>query len=261
MPRNEDVVKASWETWFGGGCALLAAIVIWEWLPGGGAAPVTLAAMHAAAKKVQAADAADAEGKDTDTWTETIDARPLFTIGRRPPKSRGGNGPAARSGLPRLAGIMITPYGKRAIFMPDGGKPVVLAEGGTLDDSTVRRIGVDRVFIAGPKGDLVLQVSFDRNRVVPPPIPPNGPLFQPNPPPGGFTPMFPRPGFNPAFQPQAIPRPQAANADNENGDNSNDDDSTPATPPPRPGQFMPGQPNGAIMAPGFRGPVVPRGRE
>jgi hypothetical protein len=178
------------------------------------------------------------EAKDTGESADTVLGRPLFTVGRRPPKSSGGGHQANTSGLPRLAGIMITPAGKRAIFAPDGGKPLVLTEGAALDDATIRSIQRDRVVVNGPKGELVLWPTYDRSKAGQ--LTPTLPTF-PQP---GLNPGFPNPGFNPAFpgRPnfpvQMVPQPQPQGA---SGDGSDDAGDTPSQP--------------TIMAPQLQAPI------
>jgi hypothetical protein len=225
---------------FYGASAALILVLIMEWLPAGVAPPVPPAKVPHLAPADQTA-----ASKDTADWADAIDQRPLFTVGRRPPKL--GHGPSSATGtsLPRLSGIMITPSGRRAIFMPDGGKPLTLAEGASLDDNTIRQIKPDRVVLTGPKGTTELRLSFDK-QVRSLTTPAMAPFAQP-----GFTPGFPNPGFNPAFnpaQPGINGQPVAPAQSNANTENADD-----GTPPPPP---VPAPP-----FPGFRGPNIPRGRE
>ena len=91
-------------------------------------------------------------------------ARPLFNPDRRPI----GQAPAASredAGLPRLSGILITPNGRSAIFAPaGGGKPAVVAEGGSLGGYVVRTISLDEVVLAGPDGSHSLSPTLDHMR-------------------------------------------------------------------------------------------------
>jgi hypothetical protein len=234
---------------FYGAIGVLALALIVEWLPGGEPPPVPPARFHHIAATAQEGDA-----KDTAAWAEAINQRPLFTVGRHPPKSGHGHQHTLDTGLPRLAGIMITPWGRRAIFMPDGGKPLTLAEGASLDDDTIRQIRSDRVVLTGPKGEVILHLTYDKSRptglltTTTPNFPqPGFPQGFPNP---GFpNPNFPNQGFNPA--PPIFPgqqpgqQPAASQSDDDNSDNA------PAAPRP----FM------TPPFPGFRGPNIPRGRE
>jgi hypothetical protein len=229
---------------YAGVAGALAVLLVVEWLPAGDPAVAPLpAARHAARAEV------GLEPKQTLAWADTINRRPLFTVSRKPAHTKAGLPVTADTGLPRLAGIMITRAGRRAIFMPEGGKPTTLAEGATLDDYTIRQIRADRVVLSGgPKGDIVLQPSYDTKQHT-------GGLILPTSTPGFPQPGF-NPGFNPAFNPQPfqpapfMPPPQPQPQPQPPADD-NDADSQPATPP---APTIPPPFNG------FRGPL-PRGRE
>jgi hypothetical protein len=224
-----------------GTASALVLILIVEWLP---SAEPTIAIPPTSHTSHSTTPENETVAKDTEAWARTILRRPLFTVGRKPPKSGGHNSVASTNGLPRLAGIMITAAGRRAIFMPDGGKPLTLAEGASVDEYTIRRISADRVVLSGAKGDLTVQPTYDASGKAPV-VTFNPPAFaQP-----GFNPGFPQPAFNPGFQPQqnapGFPQP-AANQGND--DNSDGQVVTPGTPP------------GPVMFPGMRAPFNPRGR-
>jgi hypothetical protein len=225
---------------FFGSCAVLVAILPFEWLPAAAPPPVT----HATAPHPVSASAGTAEARDIDDLADTVLGRPLFTVGRRPPKSTGGGRLSVNTGYPRLAGIMITPFGKRAIFAPDGAKPLVLAEGGALDDATVRTIKRDRVVVTGPKGDEVLWPTYDHNRVGGATTVPTFP--QPFSPVGGapgFGGQFPgRPTF--PVQPQ-MPQPPPVQPGSGDGDDAGDASGA-VTPAPAP-----------VVQPNFPGQQVP----
>jgi hypothetical protein len=88
-------------------------------------------------------------------WIDTILARPLFTPDRRPPhQPHVEAAPVAAVGPPRLAGVLISPAGKAAIFAADGPKPIVVHEGGKLGQYTVQLIEAGRVTLQGPGGPL-----------------------------------------------------------------------------------------------------------
>jgi hypothetical protein len=221
-----------------GAAAALVLILIVEWLPS--SEPV-VPVLPPAAHTHGAGSDAESVAKDTQAWANTIVDRPLFTVGRKPPKQGPGNHQVASSGLPRLSGIMITGFGRRAIFMPDGGKALTLGEGATLDDYTIRQIAADRVVLTGAKGDMVLRPAYDAAHA--------GEGFQPT----AVTPGFPQPGFQPpgfngGFRPPGFQAPQPPPPANANDD---DNDDTPAQSPPQ----APPQP-----FPGFHGPFIPRGR-
>jgi hypothetical protein len=104
------------------------------------------------------APAAQAEpGDRRDERLAVILARPLFSPDRRP-----AAGARSVSGLPRLAGIVVTGSRKVAIFAaPPGGKPVVADEGGRLGVYDVKTISEDGVTVVGPEGAMVLRPIFD----------------------------------------------------------------------------------------------------
>jgi hypothetical protein len=61
-----------------------------------------------------------------------------------------------------LTGIMITPDGRRAIFAPaGGGKPAVVAEGGSLGGYVVQTISLGEVVLTGPDGSHSLNPTLD----------------------------------------------------------------------------------------------------
>ncbi len=233
---------------------VLALVFAVEWFPSSPPPPVK----QAATPHIVTATSGEADARDTDDWAETVLTRPLFTPGRKPPKTAPGQRAAASNGLPRLSGIMITAAGKRAIFAPEGGKPLVLAEGAAIDEDTISAIHPDRVIVTGPKGELVLRPAYDHARA--------GGLPMPAFPQPGMNPAFPNgfnPGFNPGMNPgmapglpnlQPPPQPQPqANDESDNDDNSDAASNAAPTPPPvRP--MMP-QP-----FPGPRGPNIPRER-
>jgi hypothetical protein len=231
------------------GCLALLLALEWVWPE---SAPPPIAARpvrHAASTH-----AADMPQRDTDAWGETILARPLFSVSRRPPKIATNTGHAAAPSDARLAGILITPYGRRAIFAPETGKQLVLAEGAPINESTIRQIRADRVILAS---GAELRPSFDRRP---------GALgttanFQPGfPAPGfpapGFQPGFPAPGFpNPGFQP-GQPNPGFPNPGFQNPGFQNpgfQPGLQPQPNPPEDGQPQPGVP--------FRNPLIPQRRE
>lgn len=102
-------------------------------------------------------------------------ARPLFEQDRRPvAETRAG--PAAE-GEARLAGIMISPAGRAAIFAPvDGGKPAVLREGAALGTLTVQTIAPGAVTVLSHGKEQVLHPSFAASSATTTPPPPSTPF-------------------------------------------------------------------------------------
>jgi hypothetical protein len=232
-------VRASPQRLLGVAIGLLVLVLALEWLwpaSEGAAAilpPSRVAAQHAVAAPVIA--------RETSGWGSTILARPLFSISRRPPRvASGGSGPAI-AGQARLSGILIGRGGRRAIFAPEGGgKPLVLGEGASINDSIIRRIQADRVLLAS---GAVLLPAYDKSGRSATTIPPFVPAFQPaftNP---GFPQGFPNPAMpNPAFN-QGFPAPGFT-----------------------PGGIQPQLPNndeapGNGLPPNFRNPTLPQRRE
>jgi hypothetical protein len=98
----------------------------------------------------------------TSQWIETILARPLFTPDRRPPaQPHIAAAPRAPVILPRLAGVLVSPAGKAAIFAANGAKPTVVCEGGQLGQYTVQSIEAGHVTLRGPDGAVVMQPTFE----------------------------------------------------------------------------------------------------
>ncbi len=243
-------------------CAGLLVIIAAEW-----AIPQPRVTAPAPAPLHLAANGAPDEDKSTDDWAETINARPLFVASRRPAKNQGGGRLSSATGLPRLAGIMITPYGKRAIFMPDGGKPVVVKEHASLNNITIDRIlsncgsrdsgGREQVspciMLANSKTPIFPTLDKSATGTVtpsPPPfVPPNFPPGGPRRFPGPMAAQNGLPGPGPPFM--TPPSPQADDT-NDNDDN----DSGPPQPNPNPNNL------GVAPAGGMpAGAMRPHGRE
>jgi len=112
--------------------------------------------------RIPAPAARTAEPDHTAEWVSTILGRPLFSPDRRPvpASSATAGGPAAPQGLPRLAGVLVGPFGRNAIFATDGSKPLVVTEGGKVNAWTVQSIEVGSVKVKGPDGAMTLQPSF-----------------------------------------------------------------------------------------------------
>jgi hypothetical protein len=106
-------------------------------------------------------EAATTDGYTND-WVATVLARPLFSPDRRPAAdavtvASGRTVP----GLPRLAGILVGPFGRSAIFATNGAKPIVVQEGGRVADYTIKSIEATQVHLLGPDGAQVLYPSFE----------------------------------------------------------------------------------------------------
>ena len=103
-------------------------------------------------------------------WTRSILARPLFSPSRRPP-SVTVSGPER----PRLAGIILGPGDKKAIFAGSGtARGVVAAIGQQAGAWRVLAIDASGVRVMGPDGVRLLHPSRDpsgRETDAPPPLP------------------------------------------------------------------------------------------
>ena len=92
--------------------------------------------------------------------TATLLARPLFSPTRRPP----AQGVAAEAPpdltLPRLAGVLVTSDGGKALFAGTP-RPVVVRQGERLGHFVVRSIEPGEVIVQGPGGARALRPSFD----------------------------------------------------------------------------------------------------
>jgi hypothetical protein len=88
-------------------------------------------------------------------------ARPLFSPGRRPAAEAAAAPPAAVAPLPRMTGVIVTPAGRRAIFVNGAGKPIVVTEGERIGAYAVQSIEAGRVTLAGPDGQRVVAPAFD----------------------------------------------------------------------------------------------------
>ena len=123
----------------------------------------------------------------------TVLARPLFSPARRPPAAPEAAPDAPAPGLPRIAGIVVTPAGRRAIFAAKGSKPLVVGEGGQVGNFTVQSIRAGQVTLRGPAGERVLSPVFDPDAPVPAtsPVPGAAPFGLP---PGAAPPGAPPQG-------------------------------------------------------------------
>ena len=117
-----------------------------------------------------------------DDLLATVLARPLFSPTRRP-EAGPGNAQATDLADKRLAGIVIDPERRLAIFAVNGGKPLTLTVGETVDGWRIEQISATEVSLSGVGGTRTLQPKTDPNLVRQPMAPqPAGtplPLQQP----------------------------------------------------------------------------------
>jgi hypothetical protein len=105
--------------------------------------------------------------EDVPAHVDTILARPLFRVGRRPPSP--DEVPA--ESLPRLSAVLVSENGKRLIFSgAAGGRQIVAAEGDHIGLYIVRSIVAGQAVVWGPEGSRIIRPSFKKQEVaaVPP---------------------------------------------------------------------------------------------
>ncbi|MBV9735700.1 MAG: hypothetical protein JO209_07295 [Acidisphaera sp.] len=97
-----------------------------------------------------------------DALVATILARPLFSVSRRPAQESPVAADQTASALPRVAGVLVGPSQRIAIFAAADGqnKPTVVAEGDRVAGFLVRSIAPGEVTLLGPQGTRVLRPSF-----------------------------------------------------------------------------------------------------
>jgi hypothetical protein len=99
------------------------------------------------------------DAKDVAAESAAIVARPLFEPSRRPPATATGAGAAA---FPRLAGIIITPQSREAIFAAAGSpKPIVVRVGSRLNGVLIKSIDDGVVVVVDAQGARTIRPSFD----------------------------------------------------------------------------------------------------
>lgn len=99
----------------------------------------------------------DAQGaaRRADRLVGEILLRPLFTRGRRPPEEKVVKAePPQLQG--RLAGVMLRPDLRIALFTRPGGKPVSVREGDVIDGWTASRIEAGEVVLTSAFGEQVV---------------------------------------------------------------------------------------------------------
>ncbi|MDB5396483.1 MAG: hypothetical protein JWM91_3989 [Rhodospirillales bacterium] len=107
-------------------------------------------------------------------------ARPLFRGDRRPaPAEANGTASGQPTDMPRLAGILLSSDGRKAIFQPAGkDRAIVVVVGETVGNWHVQEIAADAVTLAGPGGTRRLEPKFAAGGSS------NAPFQQPPPMPG-----------------------------------------------------------------------------
>ena len=146
--------------------------------------PVDAAASPGVGPTVTAAKA-NAADPDQQAWVTTVLGRPLFAPTRRPPPAAVAQG-GDLSDLPRLAGILISPFGKLAIFATGGAaRPVAAGEGGRVGEWSVQSIADGQVVLRGADGPHPLHLRFESGTRMP--------VASPVPQPSGTAATLPNP--------------------------------------------------------------------
>jgi hypothetical protein len=158
-----------------GAAALLAGVIAYELREVGSDPVVRNAAAAAVARWHPAPQVPTPPAPDRSAdWVRIALARPLFVHDRRPvaePRTALAGDPAT-AGVPRLAGVVVTPAGSTAIFAPDGEgtKPKVVRVGDRLGAYEIRAILAGEVTLAGPEGERRMRPSFDSRPAAPRPV-------------------------------------------------------------------------------------------
>ena len=140
--------------------AVLAAGVLAEAFPNAERAPVSTTVAPPGFAHVVAAST-----EPVADWIATVLSRPLFTTDRRPvapaAAAAATTGPQA---LPRLAGIVVSPSGRSAIFAGNLDQSpehsAVVVEGAAIGLWRVVAIRSDAVDISGPQGERTVKPSY-----------------------------------------------------------------------------------------------------
>ena len=122
--------------------------------------PTRLAPPAAADAATAPASGTEGAGDDLGRLTRTILARPLFSPNRRlASHASTAAGDLVFNSLPRLAGVVVAPGGRRAIFAPAEGRPLVVPEGGHIGRYVVRAIMPGQVTLSDAEQQLVVRPS------------------------------------------------------------------------------------------------------
>ncbi len=173
------------------GCVLFGALILGELYAGAG----DEVAVTEAAPAPRSADARTiprAQPARLDDLLATSLARPLFSATRRPPETTQSDGPSTPDLTGRrLAGIVIEPDRRLAIFAVSGGKPLIVSEGESVNGWRIETIGPTEISLVGPTGTRTLQPKLEPS-----------PVAQPRSPRGTAG---PRPGAQPGQTAAAAP--------------------------------------------------------
>ena len=134
------------------GCVLSGALLASQFY---GAAEDGIAAKPAVTRSDDARPGPRAQPERADELLTAVLARPLFSPTRRPPETA----QVASSELAdkRLAGIVIEPDRRFAIFAVTGAKPLTVTEGESVDGWRIESITPTEISLVGPRGSRTLQ--------------------------------------------------------------------------------------------------------
>jgi hypothetical protein len=97
--------------------------------------------------------------REVQKWGDIILARPLFDPSRRLPATAGSS--AGAPGLPRLAGIVIMPHQREAIFaVPGKTQPIVVMAGSRLNGVLIKAIDANGIVVVDAAGARMIRPSF-----------------------------------------------------------------------------------------------------
>jgi hypothetical protein len=132
---------------FFAGLAAVAAAAFLFVILGSGEAPAFLAPPKSDDGRV---------ARNADRIADEILKRPLFTPGRRPPEEKVEK-PEPPQLQGRLAGVMLRPDVRIALFTRPGGKPISVKEGDVIDGWTASKIEAGRVVLTSAFGEQVVK--------------------------------------------------------------------------------------------------------
>jgi hypothetical protein len=152
------------------GCLLFGALIVAELCGGGGdralidtrPPPADQASSMPALSSPRPADLA-----------ATVLDRPLFSPTRRPPETQSDVPGDGNLKPRRLAGIVVEPNTRFAIFAAIGSKPLILNEGDMVNGWRIDNITSRKVLLSRPGEARSVQPENDPNPIGEPPAPPN----------------------------------------------------------------------------------------
>ena len=135
-------------------CAVLASIVAAAFLfglLGSKDAPASYTAFNDGAGQLTAGKA--------DRLVSEILKRPLFTLGRQPPQPKIVKAePPKLQG--RLAGVMLRPDLREALFTRPGARPISVKEGEVIDGWTISKVEAGQVVLTSAFGEKIVTPTY-----------------------------------------------------------------------------------------------------